>query len=227
MKQVTIVIILLILATLACGNQPGQGPVLSGTVTHTAPTPVSKAEAQSAIRDYARNVLGLEIDQVTAGGASGAINLPVTTKEGVDAAVAMAGTTYFGFWKNGIASLSVGDATLSEAEAGQDLLANLEDGALGVFAVSLPQAPPSDAAAAQNLILATYPGLAGFQFTPTPVKQGFAFTSTKTEDLHVSGWGIVLEATTVQAGVAPGLKEGKTLVWAVVASGALGAPFRK
>ncbi len=66
MKRITIPIIVLAITTLTCSNQPGQGPVLSGTITHTAPTPVPKTEAQSAIRDYARNVLGLEIENITA-----------------------------------------------------------------------------------------------------------------------------------------------------------------
>ncbi len=217
----------LFLAVLACSNQPGQGPVLSGTVTHTAPTPVPPADAQAAIRDYARNVLGLEIENIIAGGTSGQINLPVTTKEGVDAAVDLAATTYFGLWENGLASLSIGDTTISSAEAEQDLIAQIEDGALGVFAISLERELPPDSAAALDLIRATYPGLAGFEFTPTPVEQGFAFTSVRTEDLNVTAWGIVLTATTVNAGVSPGINEGRTLVWVVVASGALGAPFNK
>nr|HID14435.1 hypothetical protein [Anaerolineae bacterium] len=219
-------LLVLLLAALACSNQPGAGPVLSGTVTHTAPTPVPPAQAQAAIRDYARNVLGLEIGNIIAGGAAGQINLPVTTKEGVDAAMDLAATTYFGLWENGLASLSVGDTTISSADSEQDLIAEIEDGALGVFAISLEREPPPNPAAALDLIRTTYPGLAGFQFTPTPVERGFAFTSARTEDINITAWGIVLTATTVNAGAGPGINEGRTLVWVVVASGALRAPFK-
>ena len=40
--------------------------------------------------------------------AAGEIDLPVSTQDGVEVAVDLAGTTYFGLWKNGIASLSFG-----------------------------------------------------------------------------------------------------------------------
>jgi hypothetical protein len=221
-KKILIPIILLLIAILACSGlsqNPG-GVELSGTVTHSAPTPVDKIDAKEAIQTYAREVLGLEIPSLLAGGTAGQFSLPVSLQDGVEVAIDLAGTTYFGVWSGGIASLSFGDSNVSG-----DFMADVRDGTLGVFAVTQMVAPPTDSASALALIQQTYPGLRGLEWVETPVERGYGFTTGQADDVSVQSWSVELTGTTVNAGVAPGVLSNQSLVWVVVASGILAAPF--
>ena len=221
-KTLLIPMILLFGAILACNGTPrvGDGIELGGTVTHSTPTPVGKVTAKEAIQTYASDVLGLEIPSLLAGGTSGDLSLPVSLKNGVDLAVDLAGTTYFGLWSGGIASLSFGDSNVSG-----DFFADVRDGTLGVFAVTQSSAPPTNSDAALDLILQVYPGLRGYNWVETSMDTGYGFTSAQTENISVQSWSLELTGTTLNAGVAPSVVENQSLVWVVVASGVLAAPF--
>jgi hypothetical protein len=165
-------------------------------------------------------VLGLEIESMLAGGTSGEINLPISTQEGVDVAIALAGTTYFGIWKQGVASLSFGDGSVSG-----DWVADVKDGSLGVFAVRSDQPVPGDANSALQTILATFPALNAYSFFETPSETGFSFTAGDADDVSVMGWSVTLTGSTINIGVAPQPVGERSIIWAVFASGELAKPF--
>jgi hypothetical protein len=141
-------------------------------------------------------------------------------QDNVEVALDLAGTTYFGVWSGGIASLSFGDSDISG-----DFKADVRDGALGVFAVTAYSALPEDSATALNMILETYPALASYQWIETPSEQGYSFTAGEADRVNVQSWSVELTGTTINAGVAPGVIKGQSFVWVVVASGVLAAPF--
>jgi len=223
-KKILLPIFLLFVSIMACAGLP-QRPgdlELLGTVTHSAPTLVDKIDAKEAIQTYGRDVLGLQLDSLFAGGAAGDISLPLSLQDDVEIAVDLAGTTYFGFWSGGIASLSFGDSDVSG-----DFMADVRDGTLGVYALNVGSAPPSDSAAALNLIQSTYPGLSGYQWIETPAETGYTFTTGEVESVSIQSWSVELTGTTINAGVIPGLLSGQSFVWVVVASGVLAAPFQQ
>jgi hypothetical protein len=217
--------IILVLVGLACVNpNPEVVPRLAGTVTNGNSTPIAKADAVSAIQTYARDILGIDMPNLKAGGRSGEINLPVSTREGVEVAIDLAGTTYFGIWKQGVASLSVGDSAVSG-----NLFADVQDGSLGAFLIRVDQTLPPDAGTALGLILTTCPGLNGYDFFEIKNDEiddpGFEFKAGQADDVQIQSWEVTLTGTTITAGVTPAVQDGKSIVWVVVASGALAAPF--
>ena len=221
-KKNLLPIFLLVVSILACAGIP-RGPddlELSGTATHTPP--IGKVDPKEAIQIYAQDVLGLQISKLLAGGGGGEISLPVNWLDDVDLAIDLAGKTYFGVWSGGIASLSFGDSDISG-----DFVADVRDGTLGVFSLTIDTAPPEDPAAALNLIQETYPGLSGYQWIETPVEKGYAFTTGEVDQVSVQSWSVELTGTTINAGVAPGLLSNQSFVWVVVASGVLAAPFQQ
>jgi hypothetical protein len=209
-KKIFLPFLLLLALILACGGLPQNGD----------PTPDDEIDAKEAIQTYANDVLGLEITQLFAGGASGELNLPVTLQDDVEIALDLAGTTYFGFWSGGIASLSFGDSDVSG-----DFIADVRDGALGVFAITAYSAVPENPDAVLEIILETYPALAAYQWTEISTEQGYAFTAGEAERVSVQSWSVELTGTTINAGVAPGIIENQSFVWVVVASGVLATPF--
>jgi hypothetical protein len=223
-KKIFLPIFLLIVSILACSLIPQNvGDVeLRGTVTHSTPSLVDKIDAKLAIQTYAQDVLSLQINNLFAGGAAGDISLPLNLQDNVDIAVDLAGTTYFGFWSGGIASLSFGDSDVSG-----DFMADVRDGTLGVFALTVGSAPPTEPAAALNLIQSTYPGLTGYQWVETPSETGYTFTTGEVESVSIESWSVELTGTTLNAGVVPGLLSDQSFVWVVVASGVLAAPFQQ
>lgn len=212
-KKIFLSILILMIVTLACGGAPQE--------TET-PLPSEKIEAKEAIQTYAQDVLGVEISKLFAGGTTGEISLPVNMQDGVEVALDLAGTTYFGIWSGGIASLSFGDSDVSG-----DLVADVRDGALGVFSLTIGTAPPTDSSAALDLIRETYPGLSGYQWVEIPSEKGYAFTAGEANNVSVQSWSVELTGTTINAGVAPGLLDSQSFVWVVVASGVLAAPFEQ
>lgn len=223
-KKIFLPIFLLIVSILACSLIPQEvgDEELRGTVTHSTPSLVDKIDAKQAIQTYAQDVLALQINNLFAGGAAGDISLPLKLQDNVDIAVDLAGTTYFGFWSGGIASLSFGDSDVSG-----DFAADVRDGTLGVFALTVGSAPPTDAAAALSLIQSTYPGLTGYQWVETPSETGYTFTTGEVESVSIESWSVELTGTTLNAGVVPGLLNDQSFVWVVVASGVLAAPFQQ
>jgi hypothetical protein len=215
-------LVVLLLGVLACASPDTEGsPSLAGTITHEGGTPVAQIDAVEAIQVYALDILGIDIPKLKAGGTSGEINLPISAREGVEVAIDLAGTTYFGIWGEGFASLSMGDSSVSG-----DLFADVQDGSLGAFIVRVDQDFPTDAATALGMILTTYPGLNGYEFYETPVEeQGYEFTAGQADDIHLQAWEVTLTGTSITAGVRPGFLGGKSHVWVVVASGALATPI--
>ena len=212
-KKILLPILLLMLVILACGGVPQDNKPAD---------PVEKISSKEAIQTYAQDVLGLEISNLFAGGTTGELSLPVSMQDGIDLAIDLAGTTYLGVWSGGIASLSFGDSDFSG-----DLAADVRDGALGVFAVTVGVAPPEDPAAALDLIRETYPGLSGYQWIEIPSEQGYAFTAGEVDNVSVQSWSVELTGTTINAEVAPGVLNNQSFVWVVVASGVLAAPFQQ
>jgi len=212
-KKIILPIIILMIVILACGGAPPD---------NNPPDPVEKISAKEAIQTYAQDVLGLEIANLFAGGTTGELSLPVNMQDGVDIAIDLAGTTYFGVWSGGLASLSFGDSDVSG-----DLAADVRDGALGVFAVNVGTAMPEDPTASLNLIRETYPELSDYQWIEIPSEQGYAFTAVEMDDVSVQSWSVELTGTTINAGVSPGLLNNQSFVWVVVASGVLAAPFQQ
>jgi hypothetical protein len=216
-------VLMLAVVILACagGPDPEDAPQLAGTVAYEEGQPVTQIEAKEAIQTYAREVVGLDIPDLRAGGKSGELNLPMSTQDGIEVAFDLAGTTYFGVWGQGVASLSFGDTTVSG-----DLFADVQDGSLGAFAVRADEPLPPDAPTALGLILTAYPGLMGYEFFETPIEEvGFEFSAGKADDIDIHGWDVTLTGTTISAGVRPGVRDSKSVIWVVVASGALAAPF--
>ena len=217
-KKILLPIFLLVVLILACADIPtSPGDIeLGGTVT-----PVDKVDAKEAIQTYAQDVLGLQIPRLLAGGASGELSLPVSLQDDVELAIDLAGTTYFGVWVGGIGSLSFGDSDLSG-----DFTADVRDGTLGVFAINVDIAPPTDPAASLDLIRQTYPGLSGYQLQETPTEDGYAFTAGEADHVSIQSWSTELTGTIINVGVAPGALDNQSFVWVVVASGVLATPFQ-
>lgn len=218
-------IIVLVFGVLACATPTRTGsPSLSGTVEVERGTRVPQVDAVNAIQTFAQEVLGLSIPNLKAGGTAGEIKLPVTTQDGVDLAIDMAGTTYIGFWNQGIGALSVGDSTVSG-----DWAADVKDGSVGAFLVRQDQPLPADAMTALSQVVSTYPGLENYDLVETPIEgvdsQGFSFAARQVDDIRIQSWEVNLTGTTILAGVAPGVQDGRSVVWVVVASGALASPF--
>ena len=223
-KKIFLPIFLLIVSILACSLIPQKvGDVeLRGTVTHSTPSLVDKIDAKQAIQTYAQDVLSVQINNLFAGGAAGDISLPLNLQDNVDIAVDLAGTTYFGFWSGGIASLSFGDSDVSG-----DFMADVRDGTLGVFALTVGSAPPTDSASALSLIQSTYPGLTDYQWVETPTETGYSFTTGEVDSVSIESWSVELTGSNINAGVVPGLLNNQSFVWVVVASGVLAAPFQQ
>lgn len=219
-------IVFLLMGILACVS-PSQesSPRAAGTIAVEDVTRVPKVEAKEAIQSYAMEILGLNIPDVSAVGRSGEMNLPINTPEGFDVILEMAGTTYFGIWNQGFASLSIGDSIITG-----DWTADVEGGTIGIYAVRLDQDPPADAKGALNQVMKVFPALSKYDFVESAIEefdiQGFSFAANDLDDIKVESWDAVLIGTTLRAGVAPGMLGSKSLAWAFVASGALATPFR-
>ncbi len=205
-----------VIPTLPAGGDPG----LLQTLTPQW-TPQNKSEAQETIQTYARDVLGLDITVATGGGMVKDIEIPVTYEDGTALAVSLSGVSYVGVWADGMASVSLGNGSTSG-----DMTADLQNGSLGIFSIRVSQAAPADSDSALALIKATYPGLAGLEFiTGTPSEQGFTFTYTKADDYSIRNGTVNLSGVVITAGTTAGRRQGATVVWVIVASGALTTPF--
>lgn len=219
-------IIAVLIGILACTSPSGDtSPRIAGTVEIDGGTPVTRVDARAAMQTYAKEVLGLNISNIQAVGKSGEINLPINTPEGFDVILDMAGTTYFGIWNQGFASLSIGDSTITG-----NWSADVEGGTIGVYAIRQDQEFPANAEMALNQVINAFPGLSEYEFIESSIEefdiQGFSFAATQVDDIKMESWEATLTGTTIRTGVAPGLLGSKSLAWAFVASGALGSPFR-
>ena len=220
--RLTILIALLIgaLALVGCGGQvPSRTP--SGTpvpVTVEVGEKVAEYDASEAIRSYASSVLGIVVTVKSAGGQAVTITLPSEAQESVDAAATLAGITYFGILEDALASVSLGDGEISG-----DMTADIESASLGVFVMTQQGALPASEADALSRIKATFPGIANLDYVTKPQEgKGYSFqATTTTQGLDASSGKVVAVAQSVLVSVTPALRQGRVLVWAVVANGTL------
>jgi len=211
----TILVSLLIGLFLAgCGGAPGRTPV---PVTVEPGERATEYDASEAIRSYADRVLGITVQVKSAGGRKGTIILPVEAQQSVDAAVTLAGATYWAVLEDGLASVSLGDGEISG-----DLTADIESASLGVFVLTQEGTLPAGSDEALARIKATFPGIADLDYVPRPRQgKGYAFQATTTvKSLDPSG-KVVAVGQSVMVAVTPALRQGRVLVWAVVANGTL------
>lgn len=219
--RLTVLIALLIspLLLAGCGGRPSGGAPVRTSVPVTV-EPGERAteyDASQAIRSYASQVLDITVKVKSAGGRTGAITLPAEAQKSVNAAVKLAGATYWGVLNEGLASVSLGDGEISG-----DLTADIESASLGAFVMTQPGALPASADEALARIKATFPGIADLDYTARPQKgKGYSFQATTTvKRLDPSG-KVVAVAQSVMVSVTPALRQGRVLVWAVVANGTL------
>jgi hypothetical protein len=219
--RLTILTALLIGALLlvGCGGQmpsrtPGGTPV---PVTVEVGEKVTEYDASEAIRSYANTVLGINVTVKSAGGQAGTVTLPSEAQESVDAAVTLAGATYYGILEDALASVSLGDGDISG-----NMTADIESASLGVFVLTQQGALPTNADEALGRIKSTFPAIASLDYVARPQEgQGYSFqAATTTQGLDASG-KIVAVAQSALVSVTPGLRQGRVLVWAVVANGTL------
>ncbi len=220
--RLTIIISLLIgtLFLVGCGGQPPGGAMTRTPVPITV-EPGERAteyDASEAIRSYASTVLGINVTVKSAGGQAGTITLPVEAQQSVDAAVTLAGATYFGILEDALASVSLGDGEISG-----NLTADIESASLGAFVLTQQGALPTTADEALARIKATFPGIANLDYVTKPQEgQGYSFqATTTTQGLDPSSGKIVAVAQSVIVSVTPALRQGRVLVWTVVANGTL------
>ena len=239
-------LLLLLLPALACGGST-PAPVAPGIFTSTppnappptepppgsdiqrtplpgppTPTPRSKQDSEEAIEAYARDVLGFEVEITFATGLVQDLNIPLSAEEGVDSALALSGVTHFGLWPNGLAAVAFGEGSISG-----DYLTDIQNASLGAFSLRLDQPMPGDGAAALALLQSTYPALSSFSLVQDQeAAEGFLFYSAEAENYQLQSVQATLTGTVVRAGVAPGRRADSSVVWVVIASGALATPFK-
>jgi len=125
--------------------------------------------------------------------------------------------TYFGILEDALASVSLGDGEISG-----NLTADIESASLGAFVMTQEGTLPANEAAALALIRATFPGIAGLDYTAQPQRrQGYTFRAQTTTQALDPGGQIAVVGQSVLAAVTPGLRQGRVLVWVVVANGTL------
>lgn len=197
----------------------------AGQGVGSTPVPITVApgeqttayDASQAIRSYASRVLGLNVTVKSASGRKGTIILPAEAQQSVNAAIKLAGVTYWGLLDGGLASVSLGDGEISG-----DLTADIESASLGVFVMTRQGALPASEAEALAQIGRTFPGIAGLDYVARPRKgKGYTFQATTTvRSLDPSG-KVVAVAQSVVVSVTPALRRGRVLVWVVMANGTL------
>jgi hypothetical protein len=219
--RLTILIALLIgtLFLAGCGGQP-YGRTPGGTpvpVTVELGEQVAEYDASEAIRSYASTVLGINVTVKSASGQAGTITLPIEAQESVDAAVTLAGATYYGILEDALASVSLGDGEISG-----NLTADIESASLGVFVLTQQGTLPASADEALARIKDAFPGIANLDYVARPQQgRGYSFQGmTTTKGLDPSG-KIVAVGQSALVAVTPALRQGRVLVWAVVANGTL------
>lgn len=130
-------------------------------------------EASAVISQYARDVLGIEVSILRAGGLSADITRQLRLPEDGEAAQAasasLAVQTFAALLEGGAASVSYGSGVVSG-----DLTVDINASSLGAFSLEAG-APPGSADEALNLALAAFPALAGRSFSAYSVQLGFAW----------------------------------------------------
>ncbi len=202
--------------------QPGAGLPLPGTLIPQLVGQLNQAQAALAIEAYARDVLGIEIKVTVGRGTVGDMSLPISVESGATMSLQLSGVSYFGLVQNGAASLSLGSGTASG-----DLTGAVQDASLGMFSLSQVQDAPASPTDALALVQAVYPGLAKQNLVLVDQTRGYTFQTSSAQDWSVAGGQLTLKGSVVSAGVSTGRLPGRVVVWTIVASGLLAAPFIK
>jgi hypothetical protein len=179
-------------------------------------TLVPDVVAQEVITLYAREVLGIEVEIVRAGGLTTelehAVQLPDDGQNAQASGAQLAVQSYGAVLKGGAASVSYG----SGAIAG-DLNVDLNASSLGAYSFEL--AVPNNRADALVVALATFPALAGRDFIPFPVQRGYAWLALgNVPGMDVQTLQATLVAEQVLLAVTP-LALGRGIVSVVVGKG--------
>ena len=144
----------------------------AAATARAAATVVGDDEAAAVIRQYALEVLGIEVEIIRAGGLTADIERQVQLPEDGEAAqestANVAVQSYGAVLADGAASVSYGSGTIAG-----DISVDINASSLGAF--SFQMAVPNNQADALTLALQTFPALAGRTFTPFPVNRGWAW----------------------------------------------------
>jgi hypothetical protein len=167
-------------ATLAA-QATQSAPTLQAAITQVgeaaetaraASTVVGDDEAAAVIRQYALEVLGLEVNILRAGGLTADIErqveLPQDGEDAQASTATVAVQSYGAVLESGAASVSYGSGTVAG-----DISVDINASSLGAF--SFQMAVPDNATDALALALETFPALAGRSFTRFPVNRGWAW----------------------------------------------------
>jgi hypothetical protein len=165
----------------ASTRTPGQ--VQSSGLTATALAGkyarTGSAEAAQAITVYASEVLGTQIVVQKAGGVTTDVVRAITqtdeSSNAQSATVKLAVKNYSATLKNGAATLSYGDGTVTG-----DVAVDVQGASLGVYSLTAAATGQIDANAALSLAKATYPALAVLPYTPYSVTSGYAWYVSST-----------------------------------------------
>jgi hypothetical protein len=197
-------------------------PSLTPAVTVSAVTRGAEYAAADAIRAFAQQHLGLIVVVGQATGATGAVTVPATVQDEIDAAAALAGQVSVGVITagnaRGAAEVAVGSGSISG-----DLEADISAASLGAYSLVVATPDPRSNSAALDLIRSTYPGLIDIELTQTTGSgAGYVFAATTmTEGVDPKTRTVTAVLQQVMAGV---IGQGRaTVVWAVVANGDLAA----
>jgi len=174
--------------------------------------------ATQAITSYASSVLGINVTVKKAGGLTGDVTKTITQMPSgataQSAVTKLAVTTYGAILSNGGASLSYGKGTVTG-----DVTIDVQGSSLGVYSLVVSNTGALDANSALTLAKNTFPGVAGYTFTPQTVSKGFAWYAKGTDqgyDLKTKKVTVLAEAVILYVLPSTG---GKATVTATVGRG--------
>lgn len=225
---------------VAGANQPGAGPGAVGgaqvggnvsvqgnvdgaaaaeTVSEAAAAESASTdyEANEAIEQYARDVLGINVTIVGSGAREGDVNVPISTESDLEATASVAGVTYAATLQTGAASVSLGSGDVSG-----DLEADIQSASLGSFSLIQAGRTATDENSALDLIKATYPGIADLPYTAQETSSGEGETYTFIAQTQQNEVDVKTgEATVIAVAALVGVTstEGQAIVYAVVGRG--------
>ena len=103
--------------------------------------------------------------------------------------------------------------------------AGIQQASMGILSFRRNQSRPSSAEDALALIHSLFPSLVNQPLVLQSDQNGHTFQTKEPNDWTLRDGKITLKKSLVAAGVSPGRNYGQINVWALVATGALAAPF--
>jgi hypothetical protein len=179
------------------------------------------AQAEAAIVTYAREVLGIYVEPLYAGGVSRevsrALDMSPEGEAATNSIANLAIASYGAVFPDGAASLSYGDGAISG-----DLNVDINTASLGAYSLLAGGSMPNSEAEALNMVLGVFPGLANRTFTSTPSPDGFAWRyQGETSGFDPKTFQATLVSDVVQIGLISGRgpRGGVPIAYAVVGRG--------